>query len=200
MTRLTRLRHLACPLTITLICSALSLLPESGQQALEYQRDAVLSGQLWRLFSGHLLHLNGFHLAMNLAGLWLIWLLFLSREGFVALCLYRMPALLFGVSLALLAFSPDVAWYRGLSGILHGLLVLALIHQCESQRFTGGVLLALLCAKIAWEQTLGAAPGSEALIEGRVIVDSHLYGAIWGGIIWLLERSRLYLKKREVTG
>ena len=200
MTYPTRLRHLTCPLAITLTCIALILLPESGQQALEWQRDALLSGQLWRLVSGHLTHLNGRHLIMNLAGVWMIWLFFLSRENAVALCLYRIPVLMIGVSLTLLACNPEVAWYRGLSGILHGLLVMALLRQCQTQRLTGGLLLALLSAKIVWEQTLGAAPGSEALIEGRVIVDSHLYGAIWGGIIWLLEHSRHYLKKREVTG
>jgi hypothetical protein len=62
------------------------------------------------------------------------------------------------------------------------------------------VLLLLFVAKIGWEQATGAIPGSEAWISGQVIVDSHLYGAIWGGLIWLLDRSRHHFKNQEVAG
>ncbi len=197
---LQQFRNLTCPLAISLTCMVLNQLPGSWQLALQYQRDAILSGEFWRLASGHLVHLNTPHLFMNLLGFWLIWLLFLTRESACALCLYRLPVLMIGSALTLLALSPEVAWYRGLSGALHGLLALALLRQCESQRLTGGVLLLLFVAKIGWEQTTGAVPGSEAWISGRVIVDSHLYGAIWGGLIWLLERSRHHFKNQEVAG
>ncbi|MEJ2453438.1 MAG: rhombosortase [Candidatus Thiodiazotropha sp.] len=172
----------------------------SWQQVLQYQREAILSGELWRLVSGHLVHMNAPHLLMNLLGLWLIWLLFFNRESSGILCFYRLPAVLIGSALTLLALNPEVAWYRGLSGILHGLLALGLLRQCESQRLTGGVLLLLFVAKIGWEQATGAIPGSEAWISGQVIVDSHLYGAIWGGLIWLLDRSRHHFKNQEVAG
>ena len=46
----------------------LALLPEPMQQWLRYDRSALQTGQYWRLFSGHLLHSNGWHLLMNLAG------------------------------------------------------------------------------------------------------------------------------------
>ncbi len=195
-----RFENLICPLTLSLICIVLNQLPVSWQRVLQYQREAILSGELWRLVSGHLVHLNAPHLLMNLLGLWLIWLLFLSRESSGILCFYRLPVLLIGTALTLLALNPEVTWYRGLSGALHGLLALGLLRQCESQRLTGGVLLLLFIAKIGWEQSIGAIPGSEAWISGQVIVDSHLYGAIWGGLIWLLDRSRHHFKNQEVAG
>jgi rhomboid family GlyGly-CTERM serine protease len=178
----------------------LNRFPDTWQLALQYQHDVILNGELWRLFTGHLTHLNGAHLLMNLTGLWLIWLLFYPHENARTLCLYRLPVLLIGTSLALLLLSPEVAWYRGLSGVLHGLLALALLHHCRAQPLTGCLLLALFAIKIAWEQTGGPVAGSEAWIAGRVIVDSHLYGTIWGSLIWLLERSHHHFNNREVVG
>lgn len=183
-----RLRPLLCPLAVTLICVLLDRLPEHWQQALHYRRGDILDGEIWRLLTAHLIHLNTRHLLMNLAGLWLIWLLLYPRAWSRTLCRYELPLLFAGTSLGLLLFSPEVGWYRGLSGALHGLLVLALLRQWRSQPRFNSLLLALLCLKIAWEQLYGAVPGSEAWISGRVIVDSHLYGAILGGIIWVIDR------------
>jgi rhomboid family GlyGly-CTERM serine protease len=178
----------------------LNRFPDAWQLALQYQRSAILEGEVWRLFTGHLIHLNLPHLLMNLLGLWLIWLLFFMHETATTLCLHRLPALLIGTSLALLLLSPELDWYRGLSGALHGLLLLALLRQCQTQRLTGSLLLVLFIANIYWEQASGPIPGSEAWIAGRVIVDSHLYGTIWGGLIWLFERSYHHFKNREVIG
>jgi rhomboid family GlyGly-CTERM serine protease len=105
-----------------------------------------------------------------------------------------------GTALGLGLFSPEVAWYRGLSGGLHGLLVLGLFRQWSKHpRYTAFMLL-LIFSKLLWEQTSGAIPGSESWIAGRVVVDSHLYGAICGGIIWLIERTYSQLNKSEVIG
>lgn len=193
-------RSWICPGVITLLALLFSLLPDAWQGALQYQRDEVLSGELWRLLSAHLTHLNWPHLFMNLVGIWLIWLLFLSREKALRICLLVWPLLLLGTGLGLLVLHPEIAWYRGLSGALHGLLLLALLRQRAWQTLSGGLLLILFCGKLLWEQTIGPATGSESLIDGRVIVESHLYGAITGGLIWLLERSRHHLTKREATG
>jgi len=198
--RSSRYRPFACPLAISLVSLAFTLSPESGQSALEYQREAIQAGAIWRLISGQLIHLNPPHLLMNLAGLWLIWLLFFTRESSIATCLYRLPGILLLTALGLWVWSPEVAWYRGLSGALHGLLALGLLRQWRDQPTFHSLLLALLIGKIVWEQTSGPVPGSEDWISGRVIVDSHLYGSVSGGIIWLLERSHSLFIKREVTG
>jgi rhomboid family GlyGly-CTERM serine protease len=125
---------------------------------------------------------------MNLVGLWRIWLLFFTQAPCSRLCLFQLPLILLGCALGLILFSPDLAWYRGLSGTLHGLLALALLSQWGNQPFIDSLLLALFLAKVAWEQKGGPMPGSEAWIDGRVIVDSHLYGTISGSIIWMLTR------------
>jgi hypothetical protein len=50
--------------------------------------------------------------------------------------------------------------------------------------------LALLAAKLAWEQGVGAVPGSSGFIGGHTIVDAHLYGALGGGLGALLPPAR----------
>ncbi len=193
------LRAWICPLAISLLALLFSLLPDAWQGALQYQRAAVLSGEIWRLLSAHLTHLNLPHLLMNLAGLWLIWLLFLSHEKTLPMCLIVFTLLL-GTALGLLLLHQEITWYRGLSGALHGLLLLALLRQRAWRTLSGILLLILFCAKLLWEQIFGPATGSESMIEGRVIVESHLYGTLSGGIIWVLQRSRHHLTKREATG
>jgi len=189
-----------CPLIISVLCLVLTLLPQDLTPLFQYERSLILQGEGWRLISGHLVHLGWNHLLMNLLGFWLIWHLFLSKENALAYCLYRLPLLTIGTSLGLLMLSPEVAWYRGLSGVLHGLLSLALLHQLKQQAGMSSLLLILLSAKLIWEQTSGPLPGSEPWIDGRVIVDAHLYGALCGVILWLLERSYTFLTHREVAG
>ena len=55
------------------------LLAFSGNSArllLRYERSAILDGELWRLLTGHLVHGNAWHLALNVAGMGLVALLF----------------------------------------------------------------------------------------------------------------------------
>jgi rhomboid family GlyGly-CTERM serine protease len=189
-----------CPLIVSVICVGIALLPQDLADLFEYARPQILQGEWWRLVSGHLVHLGWHHLVMNLLGFWLIWHLFLSKENPLAYCIYRLPLLTIGTSLGLLLLSPEVVWYRGFSGILHGLLSLALLHQLRQQAVMNTLLLILLAAKLVWEQTTGPLPGSEPWIDGRVIVDAHLYGALCGVILWLLERSYTLFSHREVAG
>ncbi|MEJ2465098.1 MAG: rhombosortase [Candidatus Thiodiazotropha sp.] len=198
--KLTSVRPLFCPLVVSLLCILLYLLPESWQSAMQYQRSAIRNGEIWRLITAHFTHLNGAHLLMNLIGLWLIWLLFFMQASTRSLCLFRLPIILLGTTLALFLFSPDLVWYRGLSGGLHGMLALALLLQWRQHPYSNTLLLILFTGKIVWEQVAGPVPGSEAWVAGRVIVDSHLYGAICGSLIWLFERRKSLFQHREVSG
>jgi rhomboid family GlyGly-CTERM serine protease len=84
------------------------------------------------------------------------------------------------VSIGLYWWHPEVIWYVGLSGVLHGLFVYGAIREIRFYPFSGYVLLLLLAGKLFWEYMNGALPGSEEMTGGRVIVEAHLYGAIAG--------------------
>ena len=44
----------------------LALLPESLLAFVQYDREKILDGELWRMFTGHLVHWNGSHLIWDL--------------------------------------------------------------------------------------------------------------------------------------
>ena len=140
-----------------------------------------MAGEIWRLISGHFVHLGWKHLAMNIAGLILIWLLFgrlLSNRNWAALIMVNA---LF-ISIGFLVLNKDLNWYVGLSGVLHGMFVCGAIASIVSGYRAEIALLLAVVAKLIWEQLQGAVPGSASFAGGDVVVDAHLYGAIIGAV------------------
>lgn len=152
---------------------------DSAAHLLRYQRTAVMDGEWWRLLSGHLVHLGPVHLGLNLAGLALVWALFGPRLSHAAWGLVLLLSAL-GCGLGLYWFSPGLIWYVGLSGVLHGLFVAGALAEWRVDPRSSAVLLAVLAAKLLWEQLAGGTPGTARMIGGAVVVDAHLYGAISG--------------------
>lgn len=194
-----KLNNYYCPVVIALICLILAIAPGTIQDALQYQQASIRNGEWWRLISAHLIHIGWAHLVMNLAGLILIWHLFITPEKNRVICVVHLPLLALGTALGLLWLNPELSWYRGLSGVLHGLIVISLLQQLKDQPGFSVLLLLLIAAKIAWEQLSGPTPGSEAWVSGRVIVDAHLYGGISGVILWTTELSYKRLFQYEAT-
>ena len=170
------------PIILTVCVTLVMVFGSTASDWLRFDRHAILQGQLWRLLTAHLTHLGWSHLAMNVAGLWLIWFLFGQRLSTGYWLLILLGSAL-GVSLGLLAFHPDILWYVGLSGVLHGLFVGGCLMDIRSGRKDALLLFALIVAKLAWEQFSGPLPGSEATAGGKVVVDAHLYGAICGVVL-----------------
>ncbi len=86
-------------------------------------------------------------------------------------------------SLMLLTFSPELMWYVGLSGVLHGLLIVTAIMQIRSGQRTGWIILIFVIGKVTWEQWAGPSLSLEESIGGNVIINAHLYGAIAGALV-----------------
>jgi rhomboid family GlyGly-CTERM serine protease len=168
----------------------LSLGGESWREALRYERVAVLRGEYWRLLTGHLIHGTTQHLLLNVLGLGVIAALF-PREFSVRGWLFIALASMSVIDLGFVLWEPQLEWYVGLSGVLHGLLAAGAIGwwRHESKGFAA-VLSVVLVGKLAWEQWRGALPLSGDM---PVIVDAHLYGAIGGalaaGALWALRRG-----------
>jgi rhomboid family GlyGly-CTERM serine protease len=178
-----------CLLTVSTLALLSMTLPAGWQHGLEYQHRAIGDGELWRLISGHLVHLGWEHLLMNLLGLGMIWGLWLRYESLWS-CSLSLLMIAIGTSIGLYLINPGIAWYRGLSGVLHGLLVWALLRQWQSQPRLQTLMLGLVALKLAWEQVSGPLPGSAALLSGRIIVEAHLYGALAGALLWVLQWVR----------
>ncbi|MDM7321884.1 MAG: rhombosortase [Gammaproteobacteria bacterium] len=156
-----------------------------------YDRQAIGDGQVWRLLTGQLVHLNAVHLVLNLlglAGVMAVW----SRE-------LAHPVALLGmflggvcaVGLGLWWLVPEVAWYAGASGVLHGLFAAGIVLALGTSLRLRAVAAMGLLLKLALEAHLGT--GSAELIGAPVIHAAHQFGA-FGGVVsalaWrLLRRS-----------
>jgi rhomboid family GlyGly-CTERM serine protease len=151
-------------------------------QSLRYDRIAIHGGQWYRLLSANLLHLNAIHLWLNMAGLLLV-AIFFSRYLSVLRWSVLLVLVAAGVTLGLYWFKPQLIYYVGLSGVLHGLFAAGSLAEIRRFPLSGWLLLLVLVAKLVWEQLYGAVPGSASLIHGRVEVDSHLYGFISGVLV-----------------
>lgn len=180
------LRHWRAPLVLA---AMLALLQVTGARAaLEYRRGAVLRGQVWRLATSSLVHLGWIHLLRDLAGLFLIWGLFARRLGEWT-CLWVLAASALAAGVGLLLFSPEIAWYVGISGALFGLFCAGALCELRAHPLYGGALLLGMAAIIGWTVHAGALPDETMGLGGRVVPQAHLYGAL-GGALCMMRRVR----------
>ena len=150
--------------------------------AWEYRR-AALSQEPWRALSGHLAHLSWLHWAVNavalvaLAALLAPWLSARAQAGTLA-------AAGLGVAGMLALGWPEVAWYRGLSGTLHGLYFAGTLVWCVrargGTRWLPAALLAGGAIKLVLEQAWHYEPASLAWLGAPVVAPAHLAGALVG--------------------
>lgn len=161
----------------------LRLAPVAWADLLMWQRGAIEAGQWWRLWTGQLLHLSAWHLILNGLGLMVFMLLCPVRWGWQG---WTVRGLWLGaaVGLGLLWWVPSLHRYVGLSGLLHGMFVLGLWPQARQRDGVAIACLLYLVAKLGYEVVAGAPVSDEALIGGRVITQSHLFGAL-GAVIFL---------------
>lgn len=179
-----RQRHWLVPVGIAVLSVGIAIGGEIARHWLKYDRLAIQSGEVWRFATGHFTHLGMAHLALNLAGLFLVWALVGRRLSWFAWLVVVVLACS-GVSLGFWFLDPSLFWYVGLSGILHSLLVAGACGGLSTSRGESVVMLALVFCKLAYEQIAGPLPGSEHSAGGAVIVNAHLYGALTGLIIGL---------------
>jgi len=168
-----------------LFFSACLLLLQLWQETLLFQRNLIDAGQVWRLWSGNLVHTNGWHLALNLGGFWLLAGLHLTPTRPRAL----FSQILFigtGVGLGLWFFSPSVAWYAGFSGILYGLFILSGVRCLQQREWLLAALLLLgIGGKTVWDWHTGSDITAQ-WIEAPVIYAAHFYGMGCGLLLALL--------------
>ncbi|MCP5367181.1 MAG: rhombosortase [Hyphomicrobiales bacterium] len=170
---------------------ALHLLGGDAFTALVLDRDGVAAGQAWRLLTGHLAHVDGHHLGLNLAALALLgtWTEVAHRDGAPPLGLLVVSGAL-AVSLGVLWTRPDLAAYCGLSGVLNTVFAAAVAGQW---RHTRSPLFALMAGagaiKIVVEWS-----GNLALFSGPAtgwapVPAAHGAGYLWGLVLaWVWPR------------
>lgn len=171
----------------------LALGGETARLAMRYERGAVLAGEYWRLLTGHLLHGAPAHLLLNMVGLGLIAGLF-PRDYSLGQWLFILLLSVVAIDAGFVLFEPQLQWYVGLSGVLHGALAAGAIGWWRYEtRPLAAALTLVLVGKLAWEQLCGALPLSGDM---PVIVNAHLYGAAGGAAAGLA----IWLKAQDWSG
>jgi rhomboid family GlyGly-CTERM serine protease len=174
-----RLRRWWAILAILAICAALAAGGDELRELGRYERQTIESGEYWRLVTGHLVHLGFGHLWPNLAALAIIGALFTDvfgnadwwRASFASAA---------AIDLGLYFLDPEVVWYVGLSGVLHGFVAAGALALLLRREAIGAVLAIGLCAKLSFEQLVGPVPFTAASVGGPVVVAAHLYGTAGG--------------------
>jgi|TARA_R110002073_G_scaffold336505_1_gene534242 rhomboid family GlyGly-CTERM serine protease len=169
-------------LAMVVLMLGLGLAHEWVNPWLRYDREAVAAGQVWRLLTCHLVHLNLSHMAMNLAGFLLCCFFFNDLLTRKILWLWLLPSSI-AVGCAFYFIDDGLSWYVGLSGILHGLFIVCLLLGWRGNPGLHSVVMVLIVGRLIWEQM----PGYDVdylrtVINGRVYVNAHLYGSIAGAI------------------
>tara|TARA_B100001245_G_scaffold124329_1_gene91674 strand:+ start:43213 stop:43803 length:591 start_codon:yes stop_codon:yes gene_type:complete len=151
---------------------------------LRYDRAAIAQGELWRLLTAHLTHLSLNHAILNLAALALTAYVSDGRiplwhQSLCWLWLFAFTGVLLYLT------SPDLSYYVGLSGALHGALIVAIAFSPYYSRLVRFGTLAVISAKIVWEQSPFYDDMANAdFLGGRVETRAHLYGAL-AGVLWV---------------
>ena len=152
-----------------------------------YQRSLIFSGQLWRTWTGHIVHFGPTHLWWDLAvflpaGCWLERLRPACARWFYLVC----PVI---ISIVLLIFDPTLERYAGLSGLATGTLVLLACVQLQNKNESPwlwlGVLL-LVIAKLVLELRQGAPLLVSDFKNIRNVPLAHLSGTGCGLVFWAI--------------
>ena len=144
-------------------------------------RDKLMAGQVWRLWTGHLAHVDATHAAVNLAALTILAAVAARMRQLSPLVLASL-VLMPGIGIGLLLTSPDLQWYTGLSGLLHGWAAWLLVRRGGKAALAGLMLLGL---KLAWE----ALPETGAHTGVPVAIRAHQLGAAGGFVLALATRG-----------
>lgn len=153
-----------------------------------FDRVEVYDGELWRLVTGHFVHLNTQHLLWNVVAFVVMSLMAKLDEG---ISFSRQLAIvvcgMIVIDAAILAGPASLARYAGFSGVLNALWAVMIVESWRKRRSAIVVCLGVLSlAKIAYEvltaQTLFFVSPWPAAWEG------HAGGVLAGLVFLVLER------------
>lgn len=151
-------------------------------EALEFQRQTILSGQIWRIWTGHWIHANTAHLLLNGAVALLLYAAFFRFMRWTELLV---TGVVFSalISAAFLLFLPELDWYNGLSGLLHAWVMYGSVRKILAGEAIYWLGVGLVALKVLAEYSgIGAWPAG-TLPGVNTLHEAHLIGALVGSIV-----------------
>ena len=176
------LDQLGLPLLLALPALLLWFMPQL-EEPLIWDRQAVDLGQWWRMWTGHFLHSNHYHLLLNLGGLAVIFSLHQPHYRTWPLMLFSTLSMVM-ISIGVWLWVPGIERYVGLSALLHGLFTWGALMDIQRGWRSGWLLLLGVLLKVGWEQFSGGEGATSDLIDARVAVEAHLLGVLSALLIY----------------
>jgi rhomboid family GlyGly-CTERM serine protease len=169
---------------VVLVCLMLSMAPVQMINLLDFDRQKIISGQLWRLWTGHLLHFSVQHAMINALSLLAVGVIAERELGAGRFFLAFFSGALI-ISIGLLFFAQNMLEYRGSSGLVMLVAVAdgRLLWQSRAElRLIIAICGFLLALKIMFE-SLGLPLDLANLPDAiQVAWQAHLLGGITGFI------------------
>ncbi|MFT3867430.1 MAG: rhombosortase [Nibricoccus sp.] len=159
----------------------------SIRPALVYNRAAIAQGELWRIWTGHLVHFGWPHgLADGSLFVLIGWALERTQKKFSHWSLLIQPVI---ISAALFWFDPKMNIYGGLSGLNVGLLVFLACRGWHKDRldwFWPAILLIHVVEIFLEIRNQGHGGGAIRFDDSsiRVATIAHIGGALYGVASW----------------
>jgi rhomboid family GlyGly-CTERM serine protease len=156
---------------LALACLLLALAPESLLAKLEFERGAILAGELWRLWTCHLVHFSVRHALFDALALLAAGAVAERHPAYHRLLAVAATAIPAG----LLAAAPAMDSYRGASGLAAAAMAAAGAALWRTHRPLVSALALLAAFKVAAE-TASISAGLPAGVA--VAWQAHLLGAV----------------------
>jgi rhomboid family GlyGly-CTERM serine protease len=202
-----RLLRLGWPPPAYLVTAALAWLIQlnpAWREVLIYERGAVGGGEIWRWWTGHLVHFGWPHFLADTGLLLLIgWALGRQFPRASLLGLLLQPVLITAV---IFWWDPTMTRYAGLSAVNLGLLLLLAARgwQGNPRDWLWPAIVVLYVAELGFEITRGGQGGGFIVFDDpdvKVATRAHLAAAgyallAWGWTRWCWDRST----RRSLSG
>ena len=108
---------------VAIIIPIMALLQAIGPEHLRYERDWVQTGQIWRIVTGHWVHVGWVHWFLNSFSL-VVMVILTTPAWSVPRWIINTVGLAIGISILMTLFNPEVKDMAGHSGVLYGLFIL----------------------------------------------------------------------------
>ncbi len=181
----TRGRRFGAPVLLAAAAVLIHFVP-AADGMLEYSRQSIAAGEVWRAFTGHWTHGSADHLAWDALVFAVLGCALVRRSR--ATFWWTVAGSAVAISFALFAIEPQWETYRGLSGIdaaLFAALAATLWRdgkRREDRHLAAGALL-LLGAKIVFELATGSTLFATAVPGHQVVPLAHLAGLAAGLLV-----------------